>query len=48
MYVILSRNGYTFASQGMDYVVLKGDEVVFKDMNKVVVEREFMRLVKGA
>lgn len=44
MYVILSRNGYEFAADGMDYVIVHNGEVVFRNMNKTLVEKKFMEL----
>ncbi len=48
MYVILTRNGWTFASQGCDYVVVSPmGEVVVRDMHKLSVQDEFMALSRG-
>lgn len=47
MYVILSRYGYEFGSLGMDYVIRHNGIVIFTDMNKAIVEREFFRLVNA-
>jgi len=44
MYVILQRKGYSFASEGTDYVIVFNGIVIFRDMNKLVVEREFRRI----
>lgn len=44
MYIILQRNGLSFGSEGMYYVIKRGDVVVFQDMNKRTVEQEFMKL----
>ena len=44
-YVILRRKGWTFASQGMGYIVVNpAGEVVVEDMHKPRVEAEFKRL----
>lgn len=42
-YVILRRNGWVFASEGMEYVCLNPVGVVVKrDMHKLIVEQYFM------
>lgn len=46
MYVILARNGYTFASDGSDYVILCDGQEILRHMNKRYVEQEFMRISK--
>lgn len=45
MYIILRRNGYIFAADGMYYVVVNSHgDIICRDMNKLIVEAEFMRL----
>ncbi len=44
MYIILSRNGYDFASDGPDYVVLHHGIVIYRDMHKLRCEAEWRRL----
>ena len=45
MYTILQRNGWKFASQGADYVVVNpAGEIVVRDMNKAIVEAAFFSL----
>lgn len=46
MYVILSRKGYDFGSEGMDYVIKYQGKTIMQDMNKTLVEREFFKLIK--
>ena len=47
MYIILQRNGWQFATQGCDYVVVNpAGAIVVRDMNKRVVEAQFMQLSK--
>jgi hypothetical protein len=44
VYVILQRNGYQFGSQGCDYVIVKNDEVIYRDMHKPRTEKKFKEL----
>ena len=47
-YVILSRNGYDFVAEGMDYAVYdKEGRLVFINANKQRVEEFFMRFTKA-
>lgn len=45
MYIILRIRGFTFATDGMDYIILNPQGVeVYRDMDKVTVERKLREL----
>ena len=45
-YVILSRNGYEFAAEGVEYAVYHNGKLMFLNMNKKRLEDFFMRVSK--